>query len=93
MGNNEIYHGAVEAIYTVIGKLCACVCVCVCVHACVCARAQRSQINRHGKARRRIWGTFCCEPAKLKNRKLCVSDCNTRNSDELVWFISLFLLQ
>jgi hypothetical protein len=32
--NTEIYHGAVEAIYTIIGKFYECVCVCVCVYVC-----------------------------------------------------------
>jgi len=64
--NTEIYHGAVEAVYTVIGKFC------VCVFCATFILKKRSQINRHSKARRRILGTFCCEPTKLKNKKkLC----------------------
>lgn len=41
--NTELYHGAVEAIYTVIGKYNS---YTVCVHACVCIYMNNYDILR-----------------------------------------------
>jgi len=91
--DTEIYHGAVEAIYTIIGKFCVCVCVCVeCFFfwsPIYINNFHRLKV-RHGKARRRILRTVCCKPTELKNKKICVTDWNTRNSDEL-WLLCIFI--